>query len=81
MWLCSDEVEEKPRLHTLHLNGLLELGVTMKEEVCKHHVKYKWHTGFRTSNATPEFSTLSTDIPIKERDAAVHLCVFRWIFR
>lgn len=25
MWLCSDEVEEKPRLHTLHLNGLLEL--------------------------------------------------------
>lgn len=28
MWLCSDEVEEKPRLHTLHLNGLLELGIT-----------------------------------------------------
>lgn len=28
MWLCSDEVEEKPRLHTLHLNGLLELRMT-----------------------------------------------------
>lgn len=25
MWLCSEEVEEKPRLHTLHLKGLLEL--------------------------------------------------------
>lgn len=25
MWLCNDEVDEKPRLHTLHLNGLLEL--------------------------------------------------------
>lgn len=25
MWLCNDEVEEKPRLHTVHLNGLLEL--------------------------------------------------------
>lgn len=32
MWLCSDEVEEKPRLHTLHLNGLLELGGALKEE-------------------------------------------------
>lgn len=25
MWLCSEEVEENPRLHTLHLKGLLEL--------------------------------------------------------
>lgn len=32
MWLCSDEVEEKPRLHTLHLNGLLELGGALKKE-------------------------------------------------
>lgn len=32
MWLCSDEVEEKPRLHTLHLNGLLELEVRIKKK-------------------------------------------------
>lgn len=32
MWLCSDEVEEKPRLHTLHLNGLLELEVNTKRQ-------------------------------------------------
>lgn len=30
MWLCSDEVEEKPRLHTLHLNGLLELQMKIR---------------------------------------------------
>lgn len=32
MWLCSDEVEEKPRLHTLHLKGLLELRMLIKKK-------------------------------------------------
>lgn len=31
MWLCSEEVEEKPRLHTLHLKGLLELQQKQEE--------------------------------------------------
>lgn len=35
MWLCNDEVEEKPRLHTLHLNGLLELEVGIKRKNCQ----------------------------------------------
>lgn len=33
MWLCRDEVEEKPRLHTEHLKGLLELGRDQKDNV------------------------------------------------
>ena len=43
MWLCSELVEEKPRLQTVHLKGLLELWVfrwilrwSLREKAASH---------------------------------------------
>lgn len=65
MWLCSEEVEEKPRLHTLHLKGLLELqarGESAWRGACP-----------RGRGACPRGQGACL--------RAGYLCVFRWIFR
>lgn len=49
MWLCSDEVEEKPRLHTLHLNGLLELEMTR----CRFRIEQRMR-GKKGKSAEPK---------------------------
>lgn len=50
MWLCSDEVEEKPRLHTLHLNGLLELEMTRRRFRIEQRMRGKKKKSLQSRN-------------------------------
>ncbi len=95
MWLCSDEVEEKPRLHTLHLNGLLELEVWMKQKVTNQtqkkaitNQKQFQRSKLEESNETVKKKKKEHQMNINikyifhdNRIRSGYLCVFRWIFR